>query len=263
MIATLALLAALRADPDAAGCRPDELQAAAKSAQISELGRANGADVVLAGPHAACLCGNVNCPWYVLRLAGSPPAVLLQTFGYAADTVAAGGTLPGLRVTSHDSALISYETDYAYRDGAYVAAETWIVRGDTGVRKRVDVPVQFAPGTSSATLHGSTSISPGRGARERVSLSVDSVRPSSATAQPAFANASAVARPTPVPAPVTIALWFMRICPRIWRAGPSSARKKTGLGTARLSSKSGLRNHRPLARPVDLRHVHPLAFLGR
>jgi hypothetical protein len=158
MIATLALLAALRADPDAAGCRPDELQAAAKSAQISELGRANGADVVLAGPHAACLCGNVNCPWYVLRLAGSPPAVLLQTFGYAADTVAAGGTLPGLRVTSHDSALISYETDYAYRDGAYVAAETWIVRGDTGVRKRVDVPVRFAPGTSSATLHGSISM---------------------------------------------------------------------------------------------------------
>jgi hypothetical protein len=100
----------------------------------------------------------VNCPWYVLRLAGSPPAVLLQTFGYVADTVASGGTLPNLRVTSHDSALISYETDYAYRDGAYAVAASWMVRGDTGARKRVDVPVRFAAGASSATLHGSVSM---------------------------------------------------------------------------------------------------------
>jgi hypothetical protein len=39
-----------------------------------------------------------------------------------------------------------------------VETATWIVRGDTGARKRVDVPVRFAPGSSAATLHGTVSL---------------------------------------------------------------------------------------------------------
>jgi hypothetical protein len=158
MIAALALLAALQADPDAAGCRPDEVRAAANGAEIRTLGHANGVAVVLAGPQASCLCGNVNCPWYVLRLSGTPPAVLLKTFGYAADVVAESGALPALRVTAHDSALISVQTDYVGRDGAYVESASWMVRGDTGERKRFGIPVHFAPGTSAAALHGNVSL---------------------------------------------------------------------------------------------------------
>jgi hypothetical protein len=158
MIATLALLAALRADPDAGACRPEELRAAASAAEIRTLGRRNGADVVLAGVQASCLCGNVNCPWYVLQLSATPPAVLLATSGYAADVLARGGALPALRITAHDSALISNQTDYVERDGAYVQSAAWMVRGDTGARKPFDIPVRFAPGTSAAALRGSVSI---------------------------------------------------------------------------------------------------------
>jgi hypothetical protein len=158
MIASLALLAALRADPDAAACRPEELRAAASTAEIRTLGHRNGAAVVLAGVQASCLCGNVNCPWYVLQLSGTPPAVLLTTSGYAVDVLGRGSALPALRITAHDSALISNQTDYVERDGAYVQSAAWVLRGDTGARKPFDRPVRFAPGTSAAALHGSVSI---------------------------------------------------------------------------------------------------------
>jgi hypothetical protein len=63
--------------------------------------------------------------------------------------------LPRLHERAHDSALITDETIDAYRRGRYDTVAVYRVRGDTGARKPDARLVRFAPGTSSARLHGS------------------------------------------------------------------------------------------------------------
>ena len=152
-----ALLDVLRGERDTAGCSSAELQAAAGNAAIDSLGQTRGKRVVLASPHAACMCGNVNCPWFVLQLGGSHPDVMLLTYAYDVRAFGTAAPLPNLREHAHDSALISYETVDAFRNGRYAPISVARVRGDTGERKFDNVPVRFAAGASSAILRGSVS----------------------------------------------------------------------------------------------------------
>ena len=142
-----------------AGCTPAERRSVLHDADIAPLGTLAGRRVVLANPHGACICGNVNCPYVVLRLdPGGHAAVLLSTFAYAVAPVGKAQPLPNLRELAHDSALVSDETTDAFRDGKYVAVGSARVRGDNGDRKANALPVRFAPGTSSAVLRGSVSL---------------------------------------------------------------------------------------------------------
>jgi len=102
----------------------------------------------------SCICGNVNCPYVVLRLDGDRGTVLLDTYAYSVEPAGTARPLPNLREVAHDSALVSVATTDAYRDGKYVVLDTQRVRGDTGESKPDTVPVRFAPGTSSAVVHG-------------------------------------------------------------------------------------------------------------
>jgi hypothetical protein len=144
------------ADDFSPGCSAKELGTAVRDASITPLGTVAGRKVVLASVQSTCICGNVNCPFYVLRLgAGDAPAVLLNTSAYGLTAVGHALPLPNLREIAHDSALISFETIDAFRAGKYVAIASARIRGDNGARKANAIPIHFATGTSSAVLSGS------------------------------------------------------------------------------------------------------------
>lgn len=150
-----ALLDAMSSDQGGMSCTPPQLRAEAADADIRNVGRVDGDDVVVAHLNGGCLCGAHNCPIYALRLTSAKPRILMTSFGYRL-TMQPDVPLPRIIVRSHDSALISFEETFAYRGGAYVQAENARVRNDTGARKP-DIPVHFAPGASSAQLHGTAS----------------------------------------------------------------------------------------------------------
>jgi hypothetical protein len=146
------------ADDFAPSCSASELRVAVRDASISPLGTVNGRKGVLASVESNCICGNVNCPFYVLRLdAGGVPAVLLNTSAYGLTAVGHALPLPNLREIAHDSALVSNETIDAFRNGTYAAIASARIRGDNGARKVNAIPIHFTPGMSSATLTGSVS----------------------------------------------------------------------------------------------------------
>jgi len=75
-------------DELSAGCTASELHGILRDADIFALGTVGGRKVVLASPHGGCICGNVNCPFFVLRLdPGGASAVLLGTSGYGVEPV--------------------------------------------------------------------------------------------------------------------------------------------------------------------------------
>jgi hypothetical protein len=148
-----AVARALGADAGGA-CSRAEVDAAVAQAEIRRLGTVGGDPVILAAIEAPCICGNVNCPWYVVRVQPSSSQVLLSTYAFAVSLERSNGPLPNLRERSHDSALITNETVDAFRDGHYVIVGAYRVRGDTGARKPDTIPVKFADGASSARLSG-------------------------------------------------------------------------------------------------------------
>lgn len=152
MIPALALAHALAGD--GAGCSPAELRAIVQQADVRPLGTLGAARVVIASVSGSCICGNVNCPYIVLRLDGDRGTVLLDTYAYSVEPAGAASPLPNLREVAHDSALVSDVTTDAYRNGTYVAVDVRRVRGDTGESKPDTVPIRFAPGTSSAVIRG-------------------------------------------------------------------------------------------------------------
>ena len=135
------------------GCSSSELRDVVRTADVERIGRLGGRQVVLASVHGPCACGNVNCPYYVMR--GGD--VLLSTDGYSVQR-RAGAPLPLLVVLAHDSALVSDETTFAYRNGRYLEARSVMVRGTDGARKPVTTAIRFAPGTSSAGVRGAVSL---------------------------------------------------------------------------------------------------------
>ena len=153
----LALSAAISAAAATAklgdGCSAAEVRSAIAEADVRTLGSVAGDPVVLVGLHASCMCGNVNCPWLVVR-AGRPASVLLTTYAFDVGIEPSREPLPRLRDHAHDSALITDEDLYAYRGGRYESLAVYRVRGDTGARKPDTVPVRFAAGSSAARLHG-------------------------------------------------------------------------------------------------------------
>lgn len=153
-----ALLSVLSRSDDSGGCTPAQLRAAAAGAGLSPLGRVEGDAVVLATVESPCLCGAQNCPYYALRVGAGAPRVLLSTFGIDVKTRPAA-PLPGLVLRAHDSALVSIESVYAYRNGRYDTVAKERVRGSDGARKPgAPVPVRFAAGASAAPLRGRVSL---------------------------------------------------------------------------------------------------------
>ena len=138
-------------------CSRVEIRSAIASAGVRRLGSVAGDPVVLVSFESSCMCGNVNCPWLVVRT-GHPATVLLATYAFSVGVEPAHEALPRLRERAHDSALVTDETLDAYRAGSYDAVAVYRVRGDTGARKPDAVPVRFAPGASSARLHGSVAV---------------------------------------------------------------------------------------------------------
>lgn len=153
-----ALLSVLQRSDYAGACSPAELRAAATRADVRALGRVEGIPVVLADPQDPCMCGKVNCPWYVLRLDRGAPRVLLETIAYQIVPFGLAGPLPQLRENASDSALSRNETTDLYRGDRYVTTSTVRVRNDNGARKPLEIPVRFAPGTSSRVLRGRASL---------------------------------------------------------------------------------------------------------
>ena len=151
-----AVLDAISSEGAGMGCTPVQLREATAAADVRPLGRVDGDDVVIVHLSGGCLCGAHNCPVYALRLTPGKPRVLMSTYGYGLSTHA-DAALPRIVVRGHDSALVIDEETYAYRGGRYVQVDSARVRGDTGARKSA-IAVRFAPGASSAQLHGSASI---------------------------------------------------------------------------------------------------------
>lgn len=141
------------------GCTNAERQTVLRTADVSPLGATSGRRVVLVSAHGNCICGTVNCPYVVLRMAPDGTAdVLLNTFAYEVTPTGRAAPLPNLRELAHDSALVSDETIDAYRNGKYAVVSSARIRGDNGARKPNAVPVRFAAGTSSAVLSGGVSL---------------------------------------------------------------------------------------------------------
>jgi hypothetical protein len=139
---------------DGTGCTATELDTIVQKADVTTLGTVGNSRVILATVSGMCICGNVNCPYVVLRLDGARSSVLLNTYAYAVDPFGKEQPLPKLREVAHDSALVSVTTTDAYRNGKYVAIDTQRVRGDTGESKPDSVPLRFAAGSSSVVVHG-------------------------------------------------------------------------------------------------------------
>lgn len=106
----------------------------------------------------SCDCGAQNCPFWIYRVTSGGPKLVLADVGITISTVSRASGPPDIVTLAHDSALVSDGTRYAFKDGTYVAADSWRVRGDTGARKPLSVQVKFLPGTSSAQLSGNVSL---------------------------------------------------------------------------------------------------------
>jgi hypothetical protein len=154
---TMQIALAHALDGDGSGCSAAELRTIVQNADVKTLGYVANSRVVLAFASGSCICGNVNCPFVVLRLDGARSSVLLNTYAYAVTPSGKELPLPNLRESAHDSALVSIATTDTYRNGKYVAIDTQRVRGDSGESKPDSVPVRFAPGASSAVLRGRVS----------------------------------------------------------------------------------------------------------
>jgi len=152
-----AIAAAVASERIGDACTPAQVRQAVAAADTRRIGRIGGDDVVLVALESPCMCGNVNCPWLVVR-PGTKQPVLLSTYAFGVDVVPGSEALPRLREHAHDSALITDETLDAFRGGTYVAVRTERVRGDTGERKPDTIPVRFAAGASSAPLRGRAGI---------------------------------------------------------------------------------------------------------
>jgi hypothetical protein len=148
---------AVGCDPARIGCDPGMPRKAAANASIRKLGTIGGDVVILAQVMDPNICGAQNCPYYAIRITSGTPRVLLSTFGIAEHNGDQAKPLPSLVVLAHDSAMITDEVTYAYRNGSYVAVSAARIRGDNHGRKPDAVVVHFPPGASSAPLSGAIS----------------------------------------------------------------------------------------------------------
>jgi hypothetical protein len=143
---------------DQMNCSATELASIVRAASIRPLSATAPRNVVLASVGGSCICGNVNCPYYVLQLGPDGASrVLLSTYAFDVHGFGDARPLPQLRESAHDSALVTVETIDAFIGGRYVPLSSTRVRGDTGERKADAIPIRFAPGTSSAVLTGHVS----------------------------------------------------------------------------------------------------------
>jgi regulator of extracellular matrix RemA (YlzA/DUF370 family) len=153
-----AVLGVLTDSPDAGGCEPAALRKIAADASIRKLGRVDGDDVVLASVESPCICGAQNCPSIAIRVTRGKPRELLTVYAIGVRTTGRANPLPDLIADAHDSAMVIDETTYSYRNGTYAIVDSARVRASDHARKPNTLPVRFAPGASSANLHGTVSV---------------------------------------------------------------------------------------------------------
>ena len=147
-----------RDDADVRGCMQSDAKSMREGTSASDL--AQSPRIVLVEIQSTCICGEHNCPFWIYRLDGTGAKVLAHDFAVDVKPVrsASAGSPPDLVATAHDSAAVSDSTRFAYRNGTYASVDSWRVRNDTGERKPMSIEVKFAPGTSSARLHGKTAV---------------------------------------------------------------------------------------------------------
>jgi hypothetical protein len=153
-----AVLDVISRGDDASGCEPAQKRKIAAGATIRKLGRVGADDVIMAEVYDPCICGAQNCPFYAIQLTPGKPRVLLTAIGISERNADRATPLPGLVIYAHDSAMVTEEFTYAYRNGGYVPVSTYRVRGNDRARKPDSVPVRFAPGASSAQLTGTVAL---------------------------------------------------------------------------------------------------------
>lgn len=155
------LLAVLAHDHDVMGsCSPDQLRTAAMTAGVRVIDFVPGGELILYAVQHQCLCGAQNCPYYVVRLStkAKPPLLVFKTYGIDVRAAGRTGAITDLVVDMHDSALVTDETRYIYAYGKYQPLRSERIRNTDHARKRDGIAVLFAPGASSARLHGTASL---------------------------------------------------------------------------------------------------------
>lgn len=150
-----ALSALVRDDADVARCMHDDPTNARAGLGIEAISRSPR--LALVQMQATCICGAQNCPFWVYRVDRGATRQLLSGFTIDVSAIARPSGWPDIVAMAHDSALVTDGTRFAYRNGTYVAVESWRVRSDTGAHKPVSTEIKFVPGKSSAQLSGMVS----------------------------------------------------------------------------------------------------------
>jgi len=147
-----ALAAVARDDHEVAACTQTDPHAMLEALSLKQI--SSDPQLYLVELFHQCVCGAQNCPYWVYRVNGSSAVKLLD--GYAIDvkivTPEHGDGPPEIDEIAHESAALQNETDYRYRDGAYVKAGLYEIFDSE--RKPATKPLAFAAGASSARLAG-------------------------------------------------------------------------------------------------------------
>jgi hypothetical protein len=151
-----ALSALVRDDQSVAGCMQQDAKNLRAGITVSAI--ASNPKLALVQVMASCVCGAQNCPFWVYRVDGDSAKRLVDGFVIDVSMVPRSSGPPDIVAVAHDSALVTDGTRYAYRNGTYVAVDSWRSRGDTGARKPMSVAIKFVPGTSSTHLAGAVSV---------------------------------------------------------------------------------------------------------
>jgi len=86
--------------------------------------------LVLITVHHRCPCGAQNCPFWVYRLSGASPELVLNDLAVSVKAVPArASAVPEIVAVSHASAFLSMEIRYRFEGGKFVEAGAWKRRG--------------------------------------------------------------------------------------------------------------------------------------
>jgi hypothetical protein len=111
----------------------------------------SGVTVYTAQDADPCLSHAVNGPLLAFVASASGGYRRVLSTGVLSGKFGADGSLVTME---NDSAITEYRTTYRFDGTTYAVVREEIVNKATGAAKQIDVPVHFAPGTSSATVSG-------------------------------------------------------------------------------------------------------------
>jgi hypothetical protein len=115
----------------------------------------SGGTVYTAQDADPCLSHAVNGPLLAFVASGRGGYRQVLSTGVMSGKFGADGSLV---TVENDSAMTEYRTSYRFDGSTYAVVREEIVNKATGAAKQIDVPVHFAPGTSSATVSGNVTL---------------------------------------------------------------------------------------------------------